>query len=231
MKVCVITPYYEESDAIISRCMGSVRKQTYPNWIHMLVSDGYHVDERTLGKIEHMILPRSHKDAGATPRALGAISAFSRGFDAVAFLDVDNTFSEGHLEQMVAICKRSDADVVAARRNICSLTGEVLYTDTFESNGNDFCDTNCMFLTRNTLPLMTNWITQKDIMLFGDRYFWNKLKENKVKIEINAIPTVNYYSKWAVHYQNSGKIPPDDSVWISQDSEGKLVHRRHGDNK
>jgi hypothetical protein len=177
--------------------------------------------------IEHITLSQCHHDAGATPRAIGAISAFSRGFDAVAFLDADNHYNADHIETMVNLLAHND--VVTATRNICNSTGELLYIDTVESNGNQFCDTNCMFLTKNLLHLMTSWITGPNRFLWSDRYFWNAVLEGNFSRVHSVKPTVNYYTRWAWHYQYAGQDPPLDSVWIAKTTDGSLIHEKHKD--
>jgi len=226
MKVAVITPYYNEPLDVIVRCKNSVDNQIYKNIKHIFVADGKPnswIDTWT--EVEHIVLPDSHRDAGATPRALGAISAFSRNFDAVTFLDADNTCYDYHIEAMVELLKKSKTDIVTTTREICTITGDLLYIDTWESNGYDFCDTNCMLLTRNVLPLLTSWITTHDKALWSDRIFWNTILDSRISKSHYEIPTVNYYSKWAAHYVNAGKTPPAGTVWIDQDAAGNLIHR------
>lgn len=226
MKVAVITPYHRESYSILERCHRSVIEQDYLNLVHIMVADGEkHPGVDKWNKIEHIILGSCHDDAGATPRALAAISAFSRNFDAVAFLDCDNTYEPTHISHMVSIINTSI--VATATRNICTTAGEILYTDTIESNGTDFCDTNCLFIKRDALSLLTNWIVSKEYRLWSDRLFWSSIIQNKISKVHSNTPTVNYYSKWAWHYQHAGRIPPDDSVWISKDQNGHLIHIPH----
>lgn len=226
MKIAVITPYHQESYSILERCHKSVIEQDYDNIVHIMIADGErHPGVDKWNKIEHMILGSCHHDAGATPRAIAAISAFSRDFDAVAFLDCDNTYEPDHLSHMLSILGTSL--IATATRNICTTTGEVLYIDTIESNGVEFCDTNCLFMKRDVMPLLTNWITTKEYRLWSDRLFWSSIIQNQISKIHSAIPTVNYYSKWAWHYQQAGLTPPANSVWISQDSQGNLIHINH----
>lgn len=228
MKVAVITPYHDESHATLLRCHVSVASQQYQEVVHVFVADGSpHPCIRTFSNVEHLILPERHDDAGATPRAIGAMSAFSRGFDAVAFLDADNTFDPSHVSAMTDAAVSGNASVVTATRNICTETGDVMYVDRTESNGIDFCDTNCMFLGKNTLHLLSYWITSPAMRLWSDRHFWAALVESKIpRTHVNT-PTVNYHTRWAWHYRNSGRIPPPNSVWIDRDANGNLIHKKH----
>jgi glycosyltransferase involved in cell wall biosynthesis len=228
MKIAVITPYYKEDAKILERCYNSVAKQTYRNYKHIMIADGDpHPIIKHWTDVDHIILPQCHNDAGATPRALGAISAFSQGYDAVAFLDADNTYETNHLELMKNNVEFHD--VVTATRNICSRTGEILFVDNDESNGKDFCDTNCLFLTRNALNLMTFWITEPGYRLWSDRRFWSVILQTNMKRTHCIIPTVNYYSRWAWHYQFAGLTPPDESIWIAVDQDGSLKTNKHID--
>lgn len=229
MKVAVVTPYHQEDASILLRCHHSVKIQTYTSVTHIFVADGNPSDLiESLENVEHMIMPFGHDDAGATPRALGAISAFSRGYDAVAFLDADNTFSPDHISRMVSLMDEKTA-VVSSTRNICTEDGEIMYVDLIESNGVDFCDTNCLFIGKRILHLLTYWITDKSIRLWSDRQFWSVVKQSGATIKRSDIPTVNYHSRWAWHYQQAGRTPPAHSVWISTDQSGSLAHKKHSE--
>lgn len=226
MKVAVITPYYNEPLDIIVRCKKSVDDQTYKNIKQIFVADGKPNDwVSTWNDVEHIILPNSHRDAGATPRAIGAISAFSRNFDVVTFLDADNTCYDSHIESMIKMLEEHKTDLITTTRNICTITGDLLYTDTWESNGNDFCDTNCMLLTRKSLPFLTAWVTTADQTLWSDRIFWDTILNTGLTKYHYSTPTVRYHSKWAAHYVNAGKEPPAGTVWIDKDAHGNLIHR------
>lgn len=230
MKVAVITPYYRESDAQLQKCLDSVSKQTHTT-THILVSDGYPKPWRSkLTNFEHITLPFSHGDAGATPRAIGALSAFGRDYDAVAFLDADNWYEPGHIKCMVETLVSTSADVVAATRKVVFEDGRY-YVDTVESNGKDFTDTNCMFLSRKTLPLLPYWITDPGKKLWSDRFFWDSVVQSKLSVAICDQPTVAYVTKWAAHYRMVGLEPPPESVWISKDADGNLSHIKHKDIK
>lgn len=225
MKVTVVTPYYLEDEKILDRCHQSVINQTYADTTHLFVSDGG-IKHQSLSNSNLIVLPVSHHDAGATPRSIGAISAFSNGTDAVAFLDADNTFEHSHISLLVDIMQNTRADVVTATRNICNRTGAVLYVDNIESNGIEFCDTNCYLINRSCLHLMTQWVVDKQKQLWSDRFFWQAVKASSAKIAHSTTPTVNYYSKWAWHYRQAGVNIPSDSVWIDFTTD-TLKHIKH----
>jgi Glycosyl transferase family 2 len=228
MKIAVITPYHSESDEILNRCYQSVKNQTAIGICHYFVADGSPSSfVNDLKDVQHMVLNKSHSDAGATPRCIGSISAFSSGFDAVSFLDADNTYESTHIQKMMDTMTNNNADVVTATRNICDQNGHVLYIDRIESTGVDFCDTNCMFIGKINLHILTYWVTSPAYRLWSDRLFWNAIKQSNPRISHNLSPTVNYYSKWAWHYQYALKPPPANSVWIAEDTDGNLIHDLH----
>ena len=231
MKVAIITPYYKEPVAILKRCHRSVLDQTYSNVTHIMVADGHKKSICGDWTVEHMILPASHHDAGATPRAIAAISAFSRGYDAVGFIDADNWIDSNHVTKMLETIKTADAQAVIATRRIHAVDGRELYVDRVESNGSNMVDTNCMFLTRDLLHLMSYWVVEPGKQLWSDRYFWSAVQKSGARIASCLEPTVAYCSKWAWHYQYAGEVPPPDSVWINQDEAGNLTHILHKDIK
>lgn len=102
-KVALITPYYTESVDLLRRCHESVASQTYPGVTHIMVADGHPNNVVDEWDCEHLKLPESHRDSGATPRAVAALSAFGRGYDAVGFIDADNSVDPDHVACMVAV--------------------------------------------------------------------------------------------------------------------------------
>lgn len=228
MKVAVVTPYYKESTDQLTRCLHSVSNQTY-NATHILVSDGHPVKFANFQNLEQIHLPHSHADAGATPRAIGALSAFSRGYDAVAFLDADNWYNTTHIEHMVRTITTSGADAVVATRTIYSLDGVKMYDDRVESNGDNMVDTNCMFLSNRLSHFMGFWITTPKHKMVSDRVFWQACEANGVKTVRCETPTVAYATKWAWHYQFAGVPIPDNAVWMEQDREGNFKTIKHKD--
>lgn len=229
MKIAVVTPYYQETTEQLVRCLSSVAAQTYKNLTHILVADGYPRRFENFQNLEQIQLPYSHGDAGATPRALGALSAFSRGYDAVAFLDADNWYYPEHIESMVAVMQASNADAVVATRSIYSLDGTELYVDRVESTGTHMTDTNCMFLSKTVSHYMGFWVTTPQYKMVSDRVFWQTCMSNGMKAVRSDRPTVAYVSKWAWHYQYAGVQIPDDAVWIEQDREGNFKTIKHQD--
>lgn len=229
MKVAVVTPYYQETPAQLIRCLSSVAAQTYKDLTHILVADGYPRRFENFQRLEQIHLPLSHSDAGATPRAIGALSAFSRGYDAVAFLDADNWYHQDHIELMVNAMSSTGADAVIATRSIHALDGSEMYVDRVESNGTNTVDTNCMFLSKTISHYMGFWITKPQYKMVSDKVFWQTCVSNGIKAVRCDKPTVAYVTKWAWHYQYAGVQIPDDTVWIEQDREGNFKTIKHKD--
>jgi len=224
MKVAVITPYYNEPTELLKRCHASVMAQTHGDITHIMVADGNpHPWCDKEAQVEHYILPKTHNDAGATPRALGAMSAFSRGFDAVAFLDADNWFELNHIQVMIDTMTEDKADAVVATRTIYSLDGNAMYVDEIESTGRTMVDTNCWFLHKKTAMLMAFWITDPENHLISDKIFFQAIMQSKVPVGRSLVPTVAYVTNWGWHYERAGLPIPHNAIWMSRDSNGKHI--------
>lgn len=235
MKVAMVTPYYQESLEVLRRCHDSVLAQTHADVRHILVADGHPNAALDSWNCEHIPLPFSHRDAGGTPRAIGALSAFGRGYDAVGFIDADNSIDPEHAQRMIGVAATHRAQFVAATRRIhCGIDGRELYTDFIESNTEYMLDTNCMFLTRDCAYLLGYWITPSDQVLVNDRTFWQAVKSSGLRIARCLTPTVTYNTKWAFHYGYAGVEIPPDSVWFRWGDAGEARRdkdglMRHGD--
>lgn len=229
MKVAIITPYHSEPLGTIKRCHDSVRNQVGVHSRHMLVADGNPRVEIDGWDADHYRLPTRHDDAGATPRALGALSAFSLGYDAVMFLDADNWYYSNHAQVLMEILSDSGADAVIATRNIHKPDGTFMYTDRIESNGENMIDTNTWLLTPKARDLLGKWIVDPGQRLWSDRHFAKAMLDGGMRIARSHEPTVAYATKWAWHYQHAGMPIPADAVWIDKDDDGNLIHVAHID--
>ncbi|HZK76864.1 MAG TPA: glycosyltransferase [Candidatus Kapabacteria bacterium] len=94
----------------LTRCIESVRQQTYPRVQHLVVVDGPEHHDRVRARIAHdalaehsnvdvFYLPYATKQWGT--RINAAFSQFAKG-DYIAFLDDDNTLEPDHVESLVA---------------------------------------------------------------------------------------------------------------------------------
>jgi Glycosyl transferase family 2 len=227
MKVAIVTPYHGENWETILAAHESVRLQTVRETEHFLIGDGQIEDYLDDWVCVHYKLPVCHDDAGGTPRAIGAMSAFAQGYDAVGFLDADCTLELTHVEIMLDMLRKTNAAAVIATRTIQNRTGETMYVDEIESNGDNMVDTNCWFITKKIMPYLHEWIVEPDERLFNDRIFGAAVGGSGLDIARCGIPTVNYRTKFAWHYQYAGWAIPDDAVWIERDAAGKLYHKPH----
>ena len=228
MRVAVVSPYYKEPFSQLQRCHASVAAQTHA-CRHIFVSDGFPQDIGSLGPdLDHIQMPNTN-DFGNTPRAIGGISAAVRGFEAIAFLDSDNWYEPNHIEHMVHLATSASAAVVAARRKLWSPNGEVLGVDTFDSDGDRFCDTSCIFMTYQAFELIIDWLMPKSLSMVGDRVFWEKITRSGCKRVTSDLPTVNYVTDWAAHFKTLGLPVPSYAKRMIEEEDGSLTMLRGED--
>lgn len=216
MRVAVITPYYKEQFDILTKCHESVLAQS-GEVTHVMIADGHPVPEiDNWPNVIHIKIPNS-ADYGSTPRGIGAAIAAVQDFDAMCFLDADNSFDPNHIELMRSIAEETDAQVVTATRRILTPDGRELGVCR-ESDGETFTDTNCYFLTRSAFSLCAEWLfEEKHESIVGDRLFWDAVRAaNQYTRAHSMTPTVNYVTTHAAHYKMFGETPPDDAKIIVQ---------------
>jgi len=221
MKVAVITPYYKEDEVTMLRCINSVKAQTHKDVTHLLVADGHpHLNHSSWG-VEHVIIPNCG-DYGDTPRAVGAAIASTREFDAIAFLDADNWYELNHIEEAL---KHMSKPIVTTGRNLRRTDGSLL-APCPESDGVNFCDTNCYVIHRNAFGVIGRWTyKQKKYGIVGDRMFWQSLP--KEHVARSPKHTVNYTTKFAVHYIHFNEKPPQDAIEFRNGPDGLPVSHRY----
>jgi hypothetical protein len=158
--------------------------------------------------VRHFPLPWNHGDFGDTPRAVGAMSANSQGFDAIAFLDADNWYDPTHIETMVRVQAMTDADIVTATRKLIRPDGSLMCVDT-QSDGVAFCDMNCFLFTRRAFKAIGQWAFKDTRASAVDDYIlWSLVKQSNARVARSTEPTVNYLTMWALHYLERGETPP-----------------------
>ena len=206
-KVAVITPYWNEPIDVIDKCISSVRNQTM-ECTHFIVSDGNPKDIKETNDLIHIKLPLNVNNCGATPRGLGAQIAFNMGFDLVAFLDADNTFDRQHLAEAAELFSKNDPDVVFAKRRIYFPDGKKLTKNDPQDASGAHVDTNCIVLSKRVAYLAKVFAMWPHEFGTGeDRLFLRIVKALKLKTMNIPIPTVNYWTNWAIHYQLENKKP------------------------
>ncbi len=208
MRVAVVTPYFKEPLDLLQRCHDSVAAQTHRDVLHVMVADGHARPQVDGWDVRHLPLPWSNADFGDTPRLLGAAVAAREGVDAIAFLDADNTFEPDHLAAMVEAQSATDAHVVTGTRNLLRPDGSFMAVDT-KSDGREFCDMNCYFLTRKAFDIIGAWgFKEPGGGVVGDYLLWSiVLRATQRRTHVSR-PTVNYTTTWALDYTTRGETPP-----------------------
>lgn len=211
MKISVITPYYNEPLEMLKKCHQSVLDQTV-NAKHIFAADGNPRKELDKWDAEHFILPYSHNDYGGTPRALAALSAFQRGSDAICFLDADNWYTPGHVQEMLKLHTQSGADICITCRQLYTVSGEKIHLSAEEDMLDNFADTNSLWMTKAAMPLLSSWIFMgSELSACGDFIFYQEIKASGLKIAREKKQTVCYQTRWKGHYEKAGLTPPENA--------------------
>lgn len=217
VKVAVVTPYYREGLETLRRCHDSVSRQTYP-CTHIFVSDGHPRHEVAAWDAQHIVLPVPHRDYGNTPRGLGGVSAISHGFDAVAFLDADNWYSEDHVESLVTHCQRTGHAVAFSSRHIILPTGEYCPFIEQEEAERRHVDTNCYFITENAAFLIPIWaMADRGFSSICDRVMFKIIQSRGIPHGWTGRQTLYYETRWRGHFEAMGKEPPPDAHDVNWD--------------
>jgi glycosyltransferase involved in cell wall biosynthesis len=200
-RVAVVTPYHSAPEEWLQQCIASVRAQTHP-CDQILVCDG--VEPPACGGVRIFRTPLAHRDHGDTPRALGSITAFRLGYDAVTWLDDDNWYAPDHVETMVRTLGESGAQVVTCTRLIATLEGKTMGPCT-DTDPRRFIDTNC-YLIDKSVPWVVNkwWMMAPDLHLLGDRAFLAFLQRSGVTMAHTGKATVHYRTQFGFHYERYG---------------------------
>jgi hypothetical protein len=214
-KVAVVTPYHSEPRHYLEQMQRSVRRQTWPHVLHVLVGDepvvGPELDVNTL----NLVLPRGCRDYGDTPRALGALYAAGLGVDAVVFLDADNWYYPEHVETLVQRHLESGAQVLSSKRSFHRIDGTYM-AECSASDGEQFVDTNCLFLARPAFPLLSRWaLMDPQWHGIGDRAFWDHVKQHDLPRDHVARPTVAYRAQFTGAYEDCREPAPAEARRIS----------------
>lgn len=229
MRIAVVTPYFKEPLEKLTRCHQSVLRQTHP-CDHIMVADGFPLDEIDTWKVNHIRLGQNHADYGDTPRIIGTASAATLGYDAIVLLDGDNWFEPDHIESLVKVQTETNAQVVTCPRWLRRQDGSPLDVCT-ESDGNVFNDTNCYLIMHPVFPIFRAWAFKDPTLgIIGDRVFWEAIKANNLSIARSAKATVNYETRFACHYWQRGEKPPENAkviVRLTDGSHHMVSHQRY----
>jgi cellulose synthase/poly-beta-1,6-N-acetylglucosamine synthase-like glycosyltransferase len=201
-KFAIITPYYNESPALLRRCIESVVRQTVPVE-HLLIADGVPQSWLDTEPVRHIKLDKSHGDYGNTPRGIGSLLAISEGFDGFGFLDADNWLEPKHVQ----LCAQfgTGFDYVIAQRHFRRPDETIMLVQ----DGTSHVDTNCLFLLKGAFLVAPFFsMMPKELSAIGDRVFTRALQERGLKVASVPVKTVNYHCMWEGCYRALGEPPP-----------------------
>lgn len=208
LRVAVVTAVYKPNLDWLRQCHDSVRAQQYP-CTHLMVSDGSGPNPMGDFQGQFIELRHNHSDWGDSPRALGSLSAFGQGFDAVAWLDQDNWLEPNHIRTLIELQLATQAPVCVSRRNLHALDSRHIGLCP-ESDGVDFADLNTYLMTRAAFTA-TQELTRMPARFHtvGDCWLWLRLPQLKLKVACTGQATVAYRSPYPGHYQRFSLPVPE----------------------
>ncbi|WP_237482023.1 glycosyltransferase [Lichenibacterium dinghuense] len=208
-RIAVVTPYHGETPETLRRCVDSVKRQTVRT-DHILVADGKPQDWLDGEVARHLRNDRASRDAGDTPRALGALLAASAGYAAICFLDADCWYEPDHVE----LCLRSALGAGLDACGIVTTSRTIRRTDLSampmsDEDSEEFADTNCYCFLPASFGLLATWgLWPRRISPVGDRLFFRVAASSGLPRARTRRATVNYVTTWAAHYRALGEPPP-----------------------
>jgi len=139
---------------------------------------------------------------------MGTVSAFSRGADAIFWIDDDNWIEPNHTEKMIKDLNEKQP-IATCQRNVCTLEGEVM-GECFETDPYKFIDMNCYVIHKSVKNICTTlWTMRPDMHIFDDKVLYASIRQNKIPFGYYKTPTVNYCSNFNFHYQYYGFPIPE----------------------
>lgn len=217
MKLCVVTPFFNESIAVLRRCHQSVKEQSVP-CTHIMVSDDSPLNEVSTWDNYHIRLPSAHGDYGSVAKSIGAIEAIAQRADVLCFLDGDNWLLRHHMETCVKKLIEDKADIVVSHRYFCTLKGEAMAM-CLTSDADQFADTNCMVFSKNAMDIAMSWYKLPEYAhAICDRVLWHWIKESNLKISHTGQPTVMYRTSYPSIYKTLGIDIPEEVVNLKKNN-------------
>lgn len=212
MKICVVTPYFQEPVEWITQAHASVKSQTIEAR-HILIADGASPAPIPDFQGTHILLQRNYRDYGNTPRLIGAFNAITaQDADAVAFLDADNWFYPDHLHMLSSIATNAKLGAAASARMLHRLDGTpMMKCPTVD--GTAFIDTSCMMVLRPAFQHLIAWVLQgQELAAETDQFLWRLLRDAGVPMAFVDRPTVAYRTRHQVHYDQAREAVPPGAV-------------------
>lgn len=210
LRVAVVTPYFRESLDILRRCHDSVRAQSYP-CRHILVADGAGQREIDGWDVEHLRLTAPAADYGDTPRAHGGAHAAAQGYDAIAWLDADNTLRAHHVASLVARRAATGASVVFSGRTLHLPDGR-LVPALDPADGRAHIDTSCMLFAGDIASMAAVWLAYpRPLSVIDDRLVGRILHARGFRFACTGALTTRYTVNYAYVYSSLGLPVPADA--------------------
>ena len=207
LRVAVVSAYFEEDLPTLVRCHRSVITQTYPCH-HILVSDGRPNDQIDRWNAIHLRVTGPSRDFGDTPRALGGLHASEHGYDAVAYLDADNSYRPRHIESLVASCIGSGASVGWACRTLHLPDGRLI-PSIMQDDLVGHIDTSCLFLTRAAYAMLDAWLCYpRALSAVGDRLVVQMARQKGLAFAASGAFTVRYTVRSPFSTESAGWSRP-----------------------
>jgi glycosyltransferase involved in cell wall biosynthesis len=203
----IVTPYFDESRAVLEACIASVARQTSPA-DHILVADGRPADWIDALPVRHIRLDRNHNNNGNTPRAIGLMLGVAERYTGLALLDADNTLDPDHIETCLAAATGDPGcDYVVTRRRFVRPDGSELAIA--DEPVERLVDTSCFFFREGSYAALPLWGTMpKPLSPICDRIFYHAIRQAGLRPAFTGRVTVNYLVKVASFYRALGEAPP-----------------------
>ncbi|MEH3147813.1 MAG: glycosyltransferase family A protein [Methylobacterium frigidaeris] len=212
MQIAIVTPYHNENIALIRQAHESVLAQDF-TCRHIMVADGNPRGEINDWNCEHIVLPAPHRDWGDFARGIGAMHAIHDNVDFVAFLDADNWLEPNHISSLAVQALNSGTAVTISRRSLRRLDGSLMRRICPESEGDKFADTGTILFHRSILDVISLWARMpRDLGSIGDQVIWGAIKTRGYPCAHTGLPTLNYRTKFASHYQLQNEEPPPEAI-------------------
>ena len=212
MKICVVTPYYQENLEWLLHAHASVKAQTVAAQ-HILVCDGSAPAQVPDFQGTHIVLRRNYGDHGNTPRLIGCYHAITaQDADAIAFLDAGNWYYPDHLRSLSDIGEAAQLGVVASARMLHRLDGSPMIKCR-TVDGRNYIDTNCLMVLQPAFRYLIAWVLQgQDTAAKTDQYLWRLMRSSGARLGFVDRPTVAYRTRHRAHYEQAREPAPPEAI-------------------
>ena len=190
MKICVITPYCQESVEWLMQANASVKTQTIEAR-HILVCDGSEPARIPDFQGTHIVLPRNHGDHGNTPRLIGCYNAITAyDAEAIAFLDATDWYYPDHLRSLATIATNTQIDVIASARMLHRPDGTPMMKCP-AVDGQNQMSPSCLLVLRPAFAHLLAWVLQReDTEADAGIDLWRRLRDSGARMAFVDRPSV-----------------------------------------